>query len=236
MAKLQTPDLFSTHFKVSSAAIDNAGLIDPFVNVDTELFIDPILLEKSSDRRISEGALSAFKQHFSDFIRLLTISGREGDAAWKAARNLLDLSEPPYNGLGYGGTGNSGSSRPEEVRLAIMRTSKEIIELGSKDPEMISLMGFFEENVGPDTISDFTTRTIVDQLAEITEGFCNKQKIPTQETQLSSKFELPVFVNSKGLSSPIVLIPKDIVRDLQSPTAGAMWNPPFLKTSTSAKR
>ena len=34
---------------------------------------------------------------------------------------------------------------------------------------MISLMGFFEEDVGPDTISDLTTTVIMDDLAAITE-------------------------------------------------------------------
>lgn len=65
---------------------------------------------------------------------MLGISQNEGDAAWKGARRLLDLNEPPENGLGYGGTGRSGISRPDKVREAMMRTSKEIIELGSNDP------------------------------------------------------------------------------------------------------
>ncbi|MEQ1770022.1 MAG: hypothetical protein ABL879_09295 [Devosia sp.] len=86
---------------------------------------------------------------------------------------MLDLSEPPENGLGYGRSGRSGSSRPHEVRDRILRTAKEIVVLGSRDPEMISLMGFLEENVGPDTISDFTTRTILFQLGTLTETFAD---------------------------------------------------------------
>src|SRR5215203_3062015 len=47
---------------VDSASLNSAGLIDPFVDVDILLFLDPILLEKSLertntncwDRRISE--------------------------------------------------------------------------------------------------------------------------------------------------------------------------------------
>jgi hypothetical protein len=58
-----------------------------------------------------------------------------------------------------------------------LRTTKEIVDLGARDPEMISLMGFFEERVGPDTISDFTTRVIVRQLIKITEAFCTQYAI-----------------------------------------------------------
>lgn len=211
MAKIQEPILFSSHFGIEPQVLDTHGLIDPFLNVDTQLFIDPVLLEKSSNKIISNNSIETFKNHFSKFIRLLIISEKEGDAAWKAAQKLLDLREPPENGLGFGSSDQSGSSRPEEIRDQIIKTTKEIIELGSKDPEMISLMGFFEEGVGPDTISDFTTRVIMDHLVEITQSFCESENIPMSD--FDGRHMLPKYeIGSK--SSFIVLVPKDIVRDL----------------------
>ena len=44
MAKVVNPILFSSYFEVDPQEIDKAGLIDPFLNVDLELFIDPVLL------------------------------------------------------------------------------------------------------------------------------------------------------------------------------------------------
>lgn len=214
MAKVKNPVLFSKYFKLSKNKLSSAGLIDPFINVDTQLFIDPVLLEKSKNPIINTKGVTSFKTHFSNYIRLLIISKAINDAAWKGAKKLLNLKEPPENGLGYGGSSRSGSSRPEEIRSKIMKTSKEIVDLGSSDPEMISLMGFFEEKVGPDTISDFTTRVIVEELAEITEAFCISSKIPVYETRISKKYKLPEYTNSKGTKSSIVLIPLDIVRDL----------------------
>lgn len=212
--RIANPTLFSKHFGVDKKALDAAGLIDPFIDVDTELFIDPVLLEKSSHPKISKDALADFRMHFNNFIRLLAISGREGDVAWKAAQKLLDLSEPPENGLGYGGSGTSGSSRPDSVRDAILRTSKEIVVLGAKDPEMVSLMGFFEEDVGPDTISDFTTRVIIKQLAEITQAFCAKYKVPVEDSHIVRGYKLPTMTDTSGRKASIVLVPQDIVRDL----------------------
>lgn len=214
MAKVQNPILFSTHFGLEPSALETAGLIDPFLNVDTQLFIDPTLLEKSSNSIIKDKALPTFRRHFSDFLRLLAISEQEGDAAWRAAQRLLDLSEPGDNGLGYGGSGRSGSSRPNEIRDKIVRTAKEIITLGSKDPEMLGLMGFFEENVGPDTISDFTTRVIADQLSEITEIFCLTNNIPTSDKNEESQFSLPSFDIGGGKKKYFLLVPSDIVREL----------------------
>lgn len=209
MARIQNPLLFSKNFGVDEKELANAGLIDPFLNVDTQLFIDPLLLAKSANPIIAGDAYKRFRSHFSNFIRLLSISQAEGDAAWRGARKLLDLSEPAQTGLGYGGSSRSGSSRPAEVREVIMRTAKEIIDLGANDPEMVALMGFFEENVGPDTISDFTTRVIIESLAAITSHFCTLHEIPTSKSSMNSAYDVPFF---KG--SPVLLVPKDIVRDL----------------------
>lgn len=209
MARIQNPLLFSQHFGVDEKELANAGLIDPFLNVDTQLFIDPLLLSKSANPIIAGDAYKHFRSHFSNFIRLLSISQAECDAAWRGARKLLDLSEPAQTGLGYGGSSRSGSSRPTEVREVIMRTAKEIIDLGANDPEMVALMGFFEENVGPDTISDFTTRVIIESLAAITSHFCTSHEIPTSKSTMNSAYDVPYF---RG--SPVLLVPKDIVRDL----------------------
>lgn len=214
MARVQNPILFSKYFKVPPTALAAAGLIDPFVDVDVPLFIDPVLLENSGHQSIATTAVQRFRKHFEILVRMLAISQKEGDAAWKAARSQLDLSEPPENGLGYGGTNRSGNSRPEDIREAILRTSKEIITLGANDPEMISLMGFFEENVGPDTISDMTTTVIMDDLAEITETFCKAHSVPLSSFDVCPKYGLPRFVDSKRKSVPIILVPTDIVRDL----------------------
>lgn len=214
MARIANPILFSKHFGIDPKLIDAAGLIDPFLNVDTQLFIDPVLLEKSSNKIIAKEGIARFRTHFSNFVRLLAISKREGDAAWKAAWKLLDLQEPPENGLGFGGSGTSGSSRPDHVRSAMMRTAHEIIDMGGSDPEMVSLMGFFEDEVGPDTISDFTTRVITPQLAEITKTFCASRSIPVHKVPDGNGIELPKYTVIGGKDKYIMLVPRDIVRDL----------------------
>ena len=214
MALVQNPTLFSAYFGVPPEALAEAGLIDPFLDVDIPLFIDPVLLEKSSNETIRTVALQRFRKHFEVLVRMLAISKAENDAAWKGARRQLDLREPPENGLGYGGSGRSGSSRPERIREEILRTSKEIITLGASDPEMISLMGFFEEDVGPDTISDLTTTVIMDDLASITESFCKTHRIPVFNSAICASHKLPKFVDERDRAVPIVLVPQDIVREL----------------------
>jgi hypothetical protein len=214
MSSFSDPQLFSKVHSVDPNLFDLEGLIDPYINVDLPLFIDPLLLGTSQNDIVSSQALPAFRSHFDDFIRLMLVSEAEDDPAWRAAKRLLNLQEPPENGLGYGSASRSGSSRPETIRLSIMRTTKAIVKLGSKDPDMISLMSFLEDGVGPDTISDFTSRVIKEQLARITYEFCKKATIPTYSNPVSSKYELPMLTSANGKRRYFVFIPKDIVRDL----------------------
>jgi hypothetical protein len=214
MKAFSDPTLFSKHFNIDPEQLSNAGLIDPFLDVDTQLFIDPILLEKCAIPLISGDAHTKLRHHFDNVFRLLAISAQEGDAPWKGAQRLLELTEAPFNGLGYGKGDRDGTSRPDELRDTILRTSKEVVQLGEADPEMISLMGFFEENVGPDTISDLTSRIIFHQLAQITREFCLASGVPVRKSNASPNFELPHFKGRRGRMRAIVLVPRDIVRDL----------------------
>lgn len=214
MASFSNPLLFSDYFKISAKELEQAALIDPFLTVDTQLFVDPILLEKSGNKLICEDAYLAFRAHFENVIRLLAISKKEGDAPWKAAQKLLSLREAPANGLGYGKSDRPGTSRSEDIRDAILRTAKEIVDLGAKDPEMISLMGFLEEQVGPDTISDLTSRVIEPQLAKITHDFCGPLGVAMKKWDASPDVELPHYQPANSKERAIVLVPADIVREL----------------------
>jgi hypothetical protein len=40
MAKLFRPRLFSQQFGINHAALQKAGLLDPFLNADTKLFVE----------------------------------------------------------------------------------------------------------------------------------------------------------------------------------------------------
>lgn len=206
------PTLFSKHFGIDPDALDEAGLIDPYIETDTPLFLDPLLIDKSANDLIRTEGLKQFKGYFDKVVRLLAMSEKESDPAWKGAEKLLSLREPPENGLGYSRSARAGTSRPEDVRIKLLRTLKLVIQLGSKDPEMLSLMGFLEEGVGPDTISDFTTIAMTRALSDVTRTFCKKHGIPLAPNELSD-VPLPLIMR-KGQERPIVLVPRDVLRDL----------------------
>lgn len=207
------PVLFSNHFGLSANALNSAKLLDPILNSDTKLFIDPLLLSKSQNTVIKKEGRKAVQASFENVIGLLDISATEGDVAWKGAYKALNLDERPETSLGYGAAGTSGSSRPPKLRNGILRTAKEIITLGEKNPNMIPLMGLFEEGVGPDTLSDMATNFLLPALSQITEEFCVANGVPVQKFGPKySDRQLPV--NPYHAGAPVLLVPRDILRDL----------------------
>ena len=214
MAKVKNPILFSDHFGVSQNAVMGAGFIDTFVNVDIERFIDPLLLSESTNSEVAKKALPMFRKHFSDFLTLLGHSQTKDDAAWKAAARQLNLSEPAENGLGYAGSRRKGASRSEDIKLQIMNTCLQVLKIGNSNPEVLSLMGFLEEGVGSDTISDFTTQAILPILCDITQDFCVSHGVQVETAAIRGKnYKLPHIGSSKD-KQPIVLVPLDITRHL----------------------
>jgi len=210
---ISNPKLFSQQFNIPKLDLDREDLLDPFLNADTKLFIDPLLLKTSRNRIIKATGQSLFRKQLSDIVKLILASKSDSDAAWKAALRLLDLHERRETCLGYGGSGVSGSSRPESLKVRILKTTREVLDLGITNPEIISLMGVFEDDVGPDTISDLTTNAIFPALQQITLDFCKKHGVPTKQFEIGlDSYELPI--NPLEPKHGFALVPKDILREL----------------------
>lgn len=213
MAKLINPKVFSQQFRIAPSAVDKEGLLDPVLNADTKLFVDPLLLKKSKHPVLVNAGVRAFEKRMSDIIELLAVSQGPGDAPWKAAIKWLALHERSETCLGYGGTGTSGRDRPDSLKEKILTTAKQIVDVGVRNPELIILMGMFESGVGPDSISDLTTNSILRVLEQITKDFCSRHSIPLTKFILEfEEYELPA--NPTRPESGIFLVPKDILREL----------------------
>lgn len=212
-SKLLNPQLFSQQFKLPAAALAKAGLFDPLLNADTKLFIDPLLLRRSKNTTLSGDGLKAFRRRMANVLNLVLAKKDNSGPAWKAALRELNLDERPETCLGYGGKGTSGSSAPDTLKTKILETAREIGNLGFTNPEIIGLMGMFEEGVGPDTISDLTTNSILPVLEKITQDFCKRHGIPiTKLTIRTTEVQLPE--NPLKTGTGVLLVPKDVLREL----------------------
>ena len=190
MARIKNPVRFSTHFGVSEEVLTRLGALNPTLNADTKLFIDPFLIPDSRQPEIAEGGHQTYRQHFERVIKLLAASKSEGDVPWRNARRLMEFPEIKGTCLGYGAQSVSGSGSGAFTTAGVMQTAKAIVDLGIDDPDLFVAMGLFEEGIGPDRISDMATNVILPDLLKFNTRILAELEIPTKKITLTSKMGL----------------------------------------------
>ena len=219
MGKLRNPHHFSDHFGIPPKDLKRLGVLDPTLNADIRLFIDPLLLAKSRHSEMATGAQKTYEKHFTKVINFLHKTKSQDDVAWRSARRLLAFPEIKWTCLGYGAGSVSGSGSGNEMTAQYIDTARQIVELGVKDPDLFISMALFEDGVGPDRISDMTTNVIFDDLLHFNKRVIQELNIPTEKMVLRLKNEMEFqvdlpnnpFIREGG---PIVLVPADILREL----------------------
>lgn len=209
---MSEPVTLSMAWEIDAETLDKAGVIDVTLNCDTNLFIDPLLLEEASDPDFRDCATKAYEQRFNQLIDLLVASKREGDVAWRAAERQLSFHEVPFTHLGYSsGTGGSGFGSKLSGHLLVV--AKEVVDLGVVNPDLFMALALFEGGIGADRISDMTTNIVVGCLARYTHVVAtNLGRALASFTLAGATYQLPP--NPLNAREPLLLVPKDIVRDL----------------------
>ncbi len=216
MGKLKNPQNLTRYFNVNPDLIDKAGVINVILNADTEVFIDPLLLPFSRHPEISNNASETYIKHFEKIILLLSNSKEKGDFCWRNAERLFSFSEISWTCLGYSSSVR-GAGFGKALSKNALESAYEIVKLGIQDIDLFMALGLFEEGIGPDRISDMTTNIIWKDLVQYTMRVNNKLKIPTKE--FTFKGERFVCPENPFSNDPLLLVPKDIVRDLPIATS-----------------
>lgn len=202
----------STYLDINPQQLDEKGAFDAILDVDSKLFIDPHLL-KSTEAPELKHSYNRVCKHFSGIIKLLSQSQKQGDKFWRSAADRFLFSEVRGLCIGYSGKSTSGSGIGKKLQARLLHTAKVIIDAGIKDSEMFELMGLFEKGVGADRISDMVANIILSDLLAYTERVFKELGITGVGTTSCPDREYQVPQNQYN-SSPIVLIPKDILANL----------------------
>jgi hypothetical protein len=219
MSRITNPIVFSHHFGINPEKLSALGVFDPILNADTKLFVDPLLLDHSKATPFGKLARATFSKYFETIIKLIIGSKSKGDAPWKAAERKLQFPEVRFQCLGYGGTSTRGNGGGEAQTAMLVQTASEIVGLGITDPDLFIAMALFEEGIGPDRISDMTCKIIMGDLIDYTREICREVGVPVKAINFklangeSFVGDLPAnpFDTDGG---PIILVPKDVLRDL----------------------
>jgi hypothetical protein len=218
MAKIAPPVLFSKLFGVAEADLSKLGVFDATLNLDSLLFPDPLLLERS-DHPEMRAARKTFDAYFERVMILLHGIKQENDKVWRTAFQLLSFPEVKGTCLGYGANSISGSGSGPQMTKRLLETGRDVVRMGIDDPDLFMAMGLFEEDFGPDLIGDMLTNVALGELIQFNVRIINKLSLPTQPYDIRLKngkrYQAELVRNpTTNRDVPLILMPKDILRAL----------------------
>ncbi len=146
--------------------LEESKVFDSLMDEDSNFFINI--------KRLKETEVPEFKDsydninaYFRDIGILLKASKNPQDKLYKTAVKKFDFSEVRGINLGFS-KGTRGAGFGPKLSNKIVKDASEIIKSGSEQPEIFHLTSLFEENVGPDRLSDMIATLIYDDIVKYT--------------------------------------------------------------------
>ncbi len=201
----------SDFLQIPKVLLDSEGCFDTLLDFDSRMFVNFIRIR---DANIPEliGAYDAISKLFNQIGTLLSVSKKDEDRFWREAFELLKMTEFEEICLGYSENGTAGSGSGKELKIKILRSGKEIIDAGVKEPEIFEIVGLFEDDIGPDRISDFIARTISGYLHAYSIRVLTKIGIDNKSRK-DIKFVDGLILNPFN-GKKLYLLPKEILHEL----------------------
>ena len=178
------PISFCEKFNTPNSLLEEMGVFNVILDVDTRVFIDPARLELCDAPEFAD-AKKKTEKYFANIITLLRHSSQMSDMYWKRADHLLTFKEITGTCFGYSNNSTSGNGIGPTLRKAILKTAKSLITEGENDPTLFELLGVFQEDIGCDRISDLITFILRENIIKYTDRVVRTMGVPTIETQFN---------------------------------------------------
>lgn len=206
------PVTFSEKYNVVNELIESNGVFDVIMDVDTQVFIDPALLELCQEPEFNQAKEKAEK-YFGNIITLIKHSKNNKDMYWKKANALLTFKEIRGTCFGYSEKGTAGNAIGEKLRQLVLKTIKDLVVEGEEDPTLFELLGVFQEKIGCDRISDLLTFILYENILRYTDRVVTNCNIPITTSIKYRNITYKTCLNPYN-KSPLLLLPKMILSPL----------------------
>lgn len=199
------------YFKVDQDTFEKTGAFNAIIGVDRPFFLDPTLLEETMIPEFNV-AKATLDQFFTDVITLIATNHVRGVMR---AQRLMTLHEIRGVGIGYGTRTDDGSAIGKKLAGRLVTSAQQLLQMGFNDPAIFHLMGLFEEDFGPDRISDATINILQDSIYTYTARVASELKIPcTREVMTLRTRQIFLLPEHPSGSKPLVLVPRSLLRDI----------------------
>jgi len=190
--------------------LEELGVFDSLMDEDSNFFIN---IKRLKDTKVPEfqNSYNNINSYFRDLGLLLKTSKNTGDKLYRSAVKMFNFSEVRGINLGFS-KGTRGAGFGPKLSSQIVRDASEIIKSGSEQPEIFHLTSLFEENVGPDRLSDMIATLIYDDIVKYTKRIYEEVGI-NEKTYREYTFQSGLLLNPYKRCE-LLLLPIDILHEL----------------------
>lgn len=189
------------------------GVFEPVVDRDSNFFINLQRLRYTEVPEFKD-ALQLINAHFQIIIKMLIraeIKDPRRDIFYQNALRNFHFNEVDGICLGFS-KGKSGAGFGPKLSADVISTAFDIVKAGIDDPEFFQLMPLFQENVGPDRLSDMIATILLDRIKAYTLRI-NEELGIDKEHFPQYRFRNGFLINPyKGCE--LYLLPQDILHKL----------------------
>ena len=191
---------------------DAAGVFDAVMDSDSRYFIN---ITRLKDAKTPEffASYEKINSYFHDIALLLDQAKEKTmqDRFYREALRRFTFSEVNGINLGFSET-RYGAAFGERLRKSTISDAFDIIKAGTTQPEFFHLVGLFEENVGPDRLSDMIATIIKEDIRAYSRRINSELGI-TPENYPNDKF-IEGIVYNPYKNCELLLLPKEILHEL----------------------
>ena len=191
--------------------LDKKEIFDCILDKDSPFFINLMRLKVCNILEFQD-SYQSINDYFSKIAMLLNASESKGDKMYKSAIKLFKFSE--VNGINLGfSESEHGAGFGEKLRKQVISDAFDIVKKGVQYPEIFQLVSLFEENIGPDRLSDMVATIIYPDIVKFTKRIQDELGINKEKYSEYIFLEDGLVVNPyKGCE--ILFLPKDILHEL----------------------
>lgn len=191
-------------------SLQELGVFDSLMDEDSNFFINIKRLRNTEVTEFKD-SYNKINAYFKELGILLMESRIKGDKLYKTAVKKFNFSEIKGINLGFS-KGIRGAGFGIKLSNQIINDAFDIIKSGSNQPEIFHLVSLFEENVGPDRLSDMIATLIYNDIVKYTKRV-NKELGINEDNYPDYSFDSGLIINPyKGCE--LLLLPIDILHEL----------------------
>lgn len=191
---------------------DSKGVFDAVIDSDSRYFINVTRLKDSITPEFSE-SYRKINAYFRNIALLLNQAKEKSrsDPFYREALKRFSFSEVNGINLGFSDT-RYGAAFGKGLRESTISDAFDIVKAGTQQPEFFHLVGLFEENVGPDRLSDMIATIIKEDICAYTRRI-NAELSITPDNYPNDYFSNGIVINPYK-SCELLLLPKEILNEL----------------------